>query len=464
MGIKMVKEIFKDKDIRAFFIVAMIIGIAMSFLISPWQIPDEDNHFTHIAGSLQFIDGINKVEDSMGIDKGRVEYNIYERVDVEQWLAAMIKTPSYAYGEMHPHGISHYALYYIPAMIGMLIAIFLHLPTFWVFQLGELCSLLFYVFVSSAALKRCPFKKGIMAIFMLAPMMMQSGSSFSYDALAIPLMYWIICDVLYLTYEKEEITLKDMVWLILPWAWLTFIKIPYTFIVFLGLMLPLHKFHVKIGKFEINEVFIRKYRWIALAVVLVIIGVVLFVLRENRWIQVIYGVTIEFPRTIYLLYRTLVNFADDLLISSVGNFGWLSAPVSLLFAIMFYVVLTGVAVFGTDGSAKRYKKWDRGVVLVTFLLLTLMTVFSMVDHMILTTWYGGDTVLVDYNIREELYRIDFVGGLQGRYFMPFLSLFFLQFGSLEKISKKGTRIAIRLFLVVTYIYVGYILLNRFWIG
>ncbi len=460
----MMKEIFKDKDIRAFFIVAMVIGIAMSFLISPWQIPDEDNHLTHIAGSLQLIDGVNKITESLGMDRGRVEYNVYEKVDVEQWLSAMTKTPSYEREEMLPHGISHYALYYIPAMIGMLIAIFLHLPTFWILQLGELFSLFFYVFVCSASLKRCPFKKGVMAIFMLAPMMMQSGSSFSYDALAIPLMFWIICDVLYLTYDKEEITLKDILWLILPWAWLTFIKIPYTFIVFLGLMLPLKKFHIKLGKLEINELFIRKYRWIALAIVVVLSGIILFVLRDNRWIQVIYGVIIEFPRTIYLLYRTLVNFTDDLLISSVGNFGWLSAPVSLVFAILFYVGLVAITLTGKDGSKKRLSRWDRGVVLVTFLLLTLMTVFSMVDHMILTTWYGGDTNMVQYNIREELYRIDFVGGLQGRYFMPFLSLFFLQFGSFEKLSERNTKNAVRVFIIVTYVYVGYILLNRFWIG
>jgi len=309
-----------------------------------------------------------------------------------------------------------------------------------------------------------PFKKGIMAIFMLAPMMMQSGSSFSYDALAIPLMYWIICEVMYLTYEKEDITLKDLLGLILPWAWLSFVKMPYTFIVLLGLMLPLQKFHVKIGKIEIDETFIRKYRWIALAVVLTVIGVVLFALRENRWIQVIYGVIVEFPRTIYLLYRTLVNFADDLLISSVGNFGWLSAPVSILFAIVFYIAIAGITLMGADGSKKRFTRWERGIVLVTFLVLTLMTVFAMIDHMILTTWYGGDTVMAQYNIREELYRIDFVGGLQGRYFMPFISLFFLQFGSLERMDKKQTKRVIGTFLAVTYVYVGYILLNRFWIG
>ena len=128
-GQYMIREIWRDKDIRSFFIVAMIIGVAMSFLISPWQIPDEDNHLTHIAGSLQFIDGVDKITDSLGMDRGRVEYNVYEKVDMKQWLSAMTKEPSYDRSEMLPHGISHYALYYVPAMVGMLIAVFLHLPT-----------------------------------------------------------------------------------------------------------------------------------------------------------------------------------------------------------------------------------------------------------------------------------------------------------------------------------------------
>ena len=208
MGIRMIKEIFKDKEIRAFFIVAMVIGIAMSFLISPWQIPDEDNHLTYIGGSFLNWNFVNNIEQSLGMDRGRVEWNIYEKVDVEQMLSAMTKAPDYEREEMLPNGILLYGLRYVPAMLGMFVAVVLHLPTFWVLQFGELFSLLFYVFICSIALKRCPMKKGVMAIFMLAPMMMQSASSLSYDAVATPLVFWIICDVLYLTYEKNEIILS----------------------------------------------------------------------------------------------------------------------------------------------------------------------------------------------------------------------------------------------------------------
>ena len=460
----MIKEIFKDTDIRAFFIVAMMIGLAMSFLISPWQIPDEDNHLTYIGGSFLNWNFVSNIEQSLGMDRGRVEWNIYEKVDVEQMLFAMTKAPDYEREEMLPNGILLYGLRYVPAMVGMFVAVVLHLPTFWVLQFGELFSLLFYVFICSIALKRCPMKKGIMAIFMLAPMMMQSASSLSYDAVATPLMFWIICDVLYLTYEKDEITFSDILWMIIPWLWITFIKVPLTFIVLLGLMLPIKKFNVKIGKLVVDEIFIRKYRWYALFVLIIVFAAAVFVLRTNRWVKVILGVIIEFPRTIYLLYRTMINFTDDLLISAAGNFGWLSAPVPLWFAIVFFVTIAGIALIGSDDSQKKFKRWDRVVILGTFLVLTLMTVFAMVDHMIVMTWYNGNELTPNYNIREELYRIDFVGGLQGRYFMPFVPLFLIQFGSFEKISKKGTKIAISVFLLLTYIYVAYVLLNRFWIG
>ena len=460
----MIREIWRDKDIRNFFIVAMIIGIAMSFLISPWQIPDEDNHLTYIGVSFLNPDFVNNINESLGMDRGRVEWNVYEKVDLEQMLSAMTKAPEYEREDMLPKGFLVYGLRYVPAMIGVFVAIVLHLPAFWVLQFGELFALLFYVTICSFALKRCPMKKGVMAIFMLAPMMMQSAGSFSYDAVATPLMFWIICDVLYLTYEKNEITLKDILWLIVPWLWITFIKVPLTFIVLLGLMLPIRKFHVKIGKIIIDEAFIRKYRWYALTALVIVIAAAVFVLRTNRWVKVILGVIIEFPRTIYLLYRTMVNFTGDLLVSAAGNFGWLSAPVSLGFAICFFVAIAGISLVGNDGSKKKLKRWDRLVILVTFLMLTLMTVFALVDHMIVMTWYNGNELTPNYDIREELYRIDFVGGLQGRYFMPFVPLLFMFFGSSEKLSKKGTKIVIGLFLGITYFYVAYVLLNRFWIG
>lgn len=464
MGIIMLKKLFQEKEIRIFAIVTLVVGIIMSFLISPWQVPDENTHLMLIGYTIHNGEFADNIRNSLGMDQGRVEWIETEATNIDQWLFAMTKAPDYNWVDMLPKGISLAMLKYLPAIVGMELAIVLQLPTFWVMQFGELFSLLAYVLICSAALKACPYKKGIMAIFMISPMMMQEAGSITHDAMVIPLMFWIICYVLHLRYEKEEITLKDMVLLIVPWLLATYLKMPYVVIVLLGLMLPLKKFHVRIGKFEIDETFIKKYRWIALTLVILLMACVLYVLRDNQWIQILYGVVMEWPRTIFLLLNTLRTFTGHLVISSVGNFGWLNAPVADLFAIMFYVVVFGMALVGTDGSKKRLTKWDRSVVWAAFLALALLTVFSMINHTIMITLFGSESAPETYEIREALYAIPYVGGLQGRYFMPFISLFFMQLGSFEILDQKKTKILWGIFLVITYVYVAYVLLNRFWIG
>ncbi len=436
----------------------------MSFLISPWQVPDEATHLQLISYYIQNDDFAGKITQSLGMDQGRVEWIETEATNIEQWISAMTKSPDYSMSEMLPNGFTLGALKYIPAIIGMMLAIVLHLPAFWVMQFGEFFSLIAYVLICSWALKVCPFKKNIMAIFMLSPMMMQQAGSFTHDALVIPLVFWIICYVLHLRYTKEDIVLKDIVMLLVAWLLVTYLKVPYVVIILFGLMLPLKKFHVRIGKLEIEENFIKKYRWIALAIILVIMAAGLYILRDNRWIQILYGVVVEWPRTIYLLYSTARTFVGHLVVSSVGNFGWLKAPVSDAFGILFFIVLFAITILGTDGSKKRMTKYDRCIAWITFIALTLLTLFSMINHTIMITLFGSESAPDTYNIRTALYQIPYIGGLQGRYFMPFLSLFFMQFGSLEIIDKEKTKMVWNLFVAVTYVYVAYVLLNRFWIG
>lgn len=464
MGLRIVRELLKDREIRKFYIVAMVIGILMSWMIAVWMIPDEDNHFELIEKAIKNPMFMDNIEESLGMDRGRVEWDETQAVDWKQFTSALVKKPDYTVKEMLPGGFSLSVLKYLPCVAGMELGILLHLPTLWVVQLGEFFSLMLYVFICAQALKVCPFKKGIMAIFMLAPMMMQGAGSISHDAIVVPLVFWVISYVFYLRYEKETIELRDMVKLLVTWLVITYVKVPYTFILLLGLMLPLRKFHVCIGRWEINEGFIKKIRWPFFITMLVVGGMGIYLFRSNVWIQVIYGVVVEFPRTLYLLAKTAQNFTGHLIVSSVGNFGWLNAPVVPVFGILFYVVLGAIAVVGTDGSAKKMTKWDRSVVWITFLTLTLMILFSMINHTITTILFGSESSEFQYNIREALYQISFIGGLQGRYFMPFLALFFMQFGSLEKLDQKTTKIVITVFGLITYVYVGYVLLNRFWIA
>lgn len=459
----MFKKLFQEKEIRLFILVALLIGVIMSFMICAWQTPDETTHLYLIGYHTNNPEFSQNLINSLGMDCGRIEWDENASVDFGQLKSAMVKKPDYTVSEMIPKGFQLPLVRFLPGFLGIELGILLHLPTFWVLQLGELVSLLFYVFICACGLKVCPFKKGVMAIFMLAPMMLQGAGSISADAVVVPLIFWIICYVFHLRFEKEEITVWDILKLLGAWLIVTYMKLPYTFIILLGLMLPIKKYHLRFGKFEIEESFIKRVR-IPFFVVLML-GIVfgVYSYRNNPWVQVMYGVVVEWKRTIYLLICTVKSFTGHLVVSSVGNFGWLKAPVAKWFAVLFYVVLFGYSLVGTDGSRKRFSRWDRCVIWVTFIMLSLITVFSMVNHTIMITLFGSEQANETYNIRQALYQIPFIGGLQGRYFVPFLSLFFMQIGSFEIIDKKVTKIVLYTFGALVYVYIGYILIQRFWI-
>lgn len=463
MGIIMQRKKDNCKDVKLFCIVALVIGIIMSFIIGPWQIPDEATHLYAIGKSIKNEVFADNVIDNLGIERGRVEQNKEEVFEVRQLLDAMTREPDYSIKEMMPNGLKLSAIKYIPALCGMLVAVVLGLPAYWVMQFGELFSLFVYVYICAKALQVCPFKRNIVAIFMLIPMMMQGAGSISHDAIVVPLLYWIICYVFYLRYEKEKITAKDMILLIGAWLWVTVVKVPYTFIILLGLMLPLRKMQIQIAKITIDEKLIRKVRWIALAILVLVMGVGIYLFRDNRWIQVMYGVVAEWRRTIYLIRITIDTYWEFWVISSVGNFGWLSAPIAKSFGIVFYLVILALTCTAKDGSAKIMTKWDRLVIFGTYLCLTLMTMFSMINHTIMITLFGSESAPNSYYIREALYRIPYIGGIQGRYFVPFTLLFFMLFGSFEKINRKGTKAIVYSLIIVTYLYIGYVLLMRYWI-
>ncbi len=453
----------KKIDIKGFVIVALLVGEIFSFGIPRWQVPDEVVHLKYISQAFQNEAIYTNIIDNMGIPLGVMETNPECQVNLEEMFDAMTKVPEYSVEEMMPQGVTLLAIKHLPASAGMFLGILLQLPAFWVIQLGELFSLCFYVAICACALKVCPFKKNILALIMLSPMMMQQAASISYDASVNALVFWVISYALYVRFEKERIELKELLFLLIPWLVITYIKLPYTLIILLGLMFPLKMFHVKLGEFELEERFIRKYRWIALGALLVIMAGGIYVLRDNRFVQVIIGLVSHPGRTLYLLKNTFLMTRQQILTSSVGNFGWLSAPVSYNFTLFFYLATLGIAVVGTDGSYRKIKRWDRVVIWAMFLSLLLLVAFSMVNHGIMVYYYGTELSTETYDIHEGLYVINHIGGIQGRYYMPFVPLVFLQVGGMNWVNKKFTQVVPLVLLVITYAVSAQVILERFWI-
>lgn len=458
---KLVKQNNREK---VYIILMFIWGVLLMFLIPTWQTPDESTHLSIIGESLNNSNFSKLLTENIAIESGRMEFNPSQKMNINEQIAAMFEKPDYSKSEVLPKGINLDIIKHLPATLGMIIAILIELPAYWVLQFGELFSLIFYVSICYYSLKLMPIKRELFALVMILPMAMQQAGSISYDAVVLPLSYLFISYIFYLKYVKDKIVLKDVLFLLVCWVVITYIKVPYVFIICLVLILPLDKFCVKLGKVEIDGDFIKKWRLVA-CVLGGIFGVLfIYLFRQNKWIQIIYGMVVEWQRGVYLIQQTIYTWHESLVISSIGNFGWLDTPVSFVFALAVYFVLIIEAIIIDDENVKiKFSGKDRVVIWGTAGVMALFVLMSMVNHTIMMTLYGAENLDVTYEIREALYQIPYIGGLQGRYFLPFLVLFFIPLPQVYQIKEKRASVFLYSVILVTIIYVTTIVLLRYWV-
>lgn len=440
----------------------LIFGSIMMFLIPTWQVPDEYTHLNIIGNSIKNEEFAEIIASNVDINGSRMITHYEEKVDIEELKAALFGKSEYNKDELMPRGISLSIVKHLPATLGILVGIVLGLPAYWVLQLGEFFSLLFYVCVCYFALKIMPIKKEMFAIILLMPIALQQAGGIGYDAVLIPLCFYWIAYVLYLKF-KEEIHLKDILNLILLWCIITYIKVPYCFLILLILILPLEKMHFQLGKIDVSGMVIKRYRLLVFSFASIMTIIVLYFMRNNFWIQLVVGLIKEWRRTLYLLESTGKNWGGSLITSSVGNFGWLDTPIVPAVAILVYIIIAITAMVNSDmKEEKMLTTRDKLIVWGTMGILCLFTVFAMVNHTIMITLYGSESASETYNIQTALYQIPYIGGLQGRYFLPYVSLLFLPLPQLKQVNAKKVGVVVPVFEIVLFAYIVYVLLARYW--
>ena len=131
--------------------------------------------------------------------------------------------------------------------------------------------------------------------------------------------------------------------------------------------------------------------------------------------------------------------------STIGQFGWLDTPlpmfyVCLLAAIIVVFSISNIYKENNNGENLHYVKfkvWDKIVILLVSLVLFYLITIAMTGHTFLITKYGTTQIndlWIDYN--EALYEIPYIGGLQGRYYIPFLLLLLLVMPNLFEIEQR----------------------------
>ncbi|MCD8082773.1 MAG: DUF2142 domain-containing protein [Clostridiales bacterium] len=133
-------------------------------------------------------------------------------------------------------------LAYLPQALFMTAARLLSLGTLPMLFLGRLGNLLFFVGMTWLAMRRLPFGKEVLFGFALLPMTLHLSASYSYDAMLMGCFFLFGAVCLDLAYQKERVSWKDILLLVVLMAAAGPCKMVYAALMGLCLLIPVRKF------------------------------------------------------------------------------------------------------------------------------------------------------------------------------------------------------------------------------
>lgn len=467
---------FKNMTINKIFIfLASIIGITFSVCFPLTQIPDEITHinmiyeernldikFSDINNDYSGFDDISKNENNI-VQKSKY-FNLSKKIDI----GIKLTIPKISI-------IRHF-----PQYIGMLIGELLHLPVFFYLTLCELFALAFYIFVCNIALKKMPFKKSLMMFIMLLPVCSQQMSSFSYDVVLNSVCFLFIAYIMDLKFKKDKILIKDILILLLCLSIIFICKMPYVLLALLVFVLPFSKFEFKTKKINITydniKKVLKKYKIICFIVSLIFLavsGIIAYkVLLKMSIGRILIASLLNFKDTLLLFKRSISIFLPYYLETIVGNLGIFNVNTSSIFEFFVYISLFIITFFNYKIVKNKilienikFSKRDNLIIYCIVILFIYIIILSMFEWTMYCTKIPNYHNLTVSQLGDYIRKLPYIGGVQGRYFIPIIPLILIPLNSskiTEKLLKLNPFIYQIVYYFIFYIYLTIVLLNRYW--
>lgn len=450
---------------RIFLVLGLLLGFFYSLVLPPGQVPDERTHWNFAKTAY----GFNTVHLGEGdeVDEYLAKigfYDYYANTDLPQNYEVLKKGMDEHFSDEARSIVrlpSIGVIKYFPAGFVMSIGILLNLPIFWIMLLSESAAVIFYVIMGYFALKYMPVMREALFMVMLLPMTLQQCTTINYDAVLMPVSFWMISYLLHLIYDVEEVKWKHIIPLLISGFVVLVIKPPVILMLLLFFTIDKNKVKLYIGsKFELYS-FICKHKYL-ICLCIVGLGVAgVYILRDNSYIRLLYISAQEPEKFVSIFINTFKDYTSYYLETLAGNFGWLVMPMPFEYVLLVYLTLISVSLCACNsieiGSKVRVVSI---ITVVAVVFLVMLALFPWVFHLL-----GFDIDNISY---EELYNqfinVSRIEGVQGRYFIPILPVIALIFGGIIKNGKKYfTLINVILFAVVN-IWTCVALVDRFWIS
>ncbi len=434
---------------KRIYISLIILGsLVIAFLIPPFQEVDEPNHIFMVQAGIGNDSLFYLLEPHLHSSDTGLKIQPDERTSFETIWGFMTDKVNYGRSDYLPKHISPVIIKYLPSTVGMMLAVLLHLSPYWIMMLGRIFSLLFYVGICLLVYRLMPVKKDIMLLIMTLPMTLQQASAISYDCMLFAMSFLLVAYTLHLKYTAERVGWLRILAALAMIFIIGYIKPPYVLLGLMLLLIPADKVCLKLGKLCIDGEFIKKYRLLLIIAALLMGALGIYLVRDDFFVNLAIGMMLELGRTLVVFAHTFEYYWKFFLQSIIGSFGFCDSAVPMWFVYISWVFMIGIAVckVGKCTGSKRKKGagndscfaelspaaandgmrvWDICIIIIMILGMVTLVLMSMVNCTYSYLVYGLEYNGLQYNIREVIYDLYMIMGVQGRYFIPFLILPFL---------------------------------------
>ena len=416
----------KLKDVKpqfAFLIIGLVYGLCFLIITPPFQVPDEPAHFykafylseghvipekTDIANGFYLPQSVVSLTNSFHDLNSNPGNNKQKKGLINTFLAVHLKNDNKVAVNISNIAVYPPAPYLAPSAVVNVGKLFDLSPLFLMY-ICRLINLLIWVLLIYLAIKITPIHKWVFLLLSLMPMTLYQAASISADSLTIALSFLIIAMFLKFSFDenKKIINLKDNIIIFALILILALSKSGYFVLLLLFLMIPESKFKSKKTK---NLIFISIF-----LILMVILGLwgILFnnlysasmnpnVVPSNQ-LSFILSHPLQF---IHVLGNTILMNYKVYMVSFVGTFGWFTVPLSNWMVYPYLIVLVIISIMDKINIKINLKQKFISLIPLIIICISLF-IFEYI------TWTP-----VGQN---------FVGGIQGRYFIPVAPLFFLLF-------------------------------------
>ena len=406
----------KNKDYieKIFIAFAIPMSVAYALLILPFNVPDEGSHliraydisighiFTQIDEDGEaystLVQALEYYPPERFQDYKSVENEITQKTDYSQ--ETKIITPA----------LANSPILYLGTVLGLIIGRLFNINFIIAIYLARLINAIIFLIFGYFTIKKLPFGKLVMAVYLCMPMMLQQAASCSADAILNAVLIYYIAHLIYMTFKETEITRKDKIILYIFTALVAMFK--YVYILVAGILF--------ITIFDKKENKKEKLKTVGIMILIGSIFAISWFAFTSRYNSSA-DVTVEYNkvsnvdtaqqinyikenpiRFIKTLIKEYIYYGPDYIFGAVGkDLGWLNVEVDMSIIVPYIIIL----ILATISEKSKYEFSIKSKIWIIAIILAISALLKISMYVCFTP-----------------VGLEKICGVQGRYYTPILIL------------------------------------------